>query len=134
MKFSRDEKKQPEINVTPLIDIVFILLIFLMVSTTFNFTNSMNVNLPAAKGDEKAITDNIRVVMTKDGLITVNGENTTVDKVEQYLGILKKTMPESTVIIEADKEVTHGLVVRVMDASRKAGYQKFAIAVEEEAK
>lgn len=134
MKFSRKEKKNPEINVTPLIDIVFILLIFLMVSTSFNFTNSMDVNLPAAKGDEKAITDNIRVVLTKDGQITVNGTQATSENIEQTLIEFKKTMPTSTVIIEADKEVTHGLVVHVMDASRKAGYQKFAIAVEEEAK
>lgn len=134
MKFSRDEKKNPDINVTPLIDIVFILLIFLMVSTTFNFTNSMKVNLPNAKGDQNAITDNIRVVMTQDGGISINGVGTSAERVEQDLAALKKTMPDSTVIIEADKQVTHGLVVHVMDASRKAGYQKFAIAVEEEAK
>lgn len=134
MKFSRDEKKNPDINVTPLIDIVFILLIFLMVSTSFNFTDSMDVNLPAAKGDEKAINDSIRIVLSKDGAITMNGEPYTAENIEQQLIEMKKTTPESTVIIEADTEVSHGRVVHVMDASRKAGYLKFAIAVEEEAK
>jgi biopolymer transport protein ExbD len=132
MKFSRDEKKHPEINVTPLIDIVFILLIFLMVSTSFNFTNSIDVNLPAAKGDEKPIVENIRVVMTKDGLITVNDQTVQIAEVEPVLTKYKETAPDATVVIEADKEVAHGQVVTVMDASRKAGYQKFAIAVEEQ--
>jgi len=132
MKFSREEKKNPEINVTPLIDIVFILLIFLMVSTSFNFTNSIDVNLPAAKGDEKPLVENIRIVMTKDGLITVNDQTLQISEVEGILTEFKKTAPAATVIIEADKEVAHGQVVTVMDASRKAGYEKFAIAVEEE--
>ncbi|TCK60454.1 ExbD/TolR family protein [Seleniivibrio woodruffii] len=132
MKFSREEKKNPEINVTPLIDIVFILLIFLMVSTSFNFTNSIDVNLPAAKGDEKPLVENIRIVMTKEGLITVNDQTVQIAEVEGILGEFKKTAPAATVIIEADKEVAHGQVVTVMDASRKAGYEKFAIAVEEE--
>lgn len=132
MKFSREEKKNPEINVTPLIDIVFILLIFLMVSTSFNFTNSIDVNLPAAKGDEKPLVENIRIVMTKEGLITVNDQTVQIAEVEGILGEFRKTAPAATVIIEADKEVAHGQVVTVMDASRKAGYEKFAIAVEEE--
>ncbi|MCD8554803.1 biopolymer transporter ExbD [Seleniivibrio sp.] len=132
MKFSRDEKKHPEINVTPLIDIVFILLIFLMVSTSFNFTNSIDVNLPAAKGDEKPLVENIRIVMTKDGVVTVNDNAVQITGVESLLEEFKKTAPDATVIIEADKEVSHGNVVTVMDASRKAGYTKFAIAVEEQ--
>lgn len=133
MKFSRDEKKNPDINVTPLIDIVFILLIFLMVSTSFNFTDSLDVNLPAAKGDEKSINDSIKIVLSKDGQININGEQFAPESLESKLVEMKKTTPESTVIIEADSDVSHGQVVHVMDASRKAGYLKFAIAVEEEA-
>lgn len=132
MKFSKQEEGNIEVNLTPLIDVVFLLLIFFMVSTTFIFSNSIDVNLPAAKGDETSVSENIRVVLTQSGLINIDGEVYEEGAVIAHLTEMKKTKPESTVIIEADKNVNHGKVVFVMDASRKAGFDKFAIAVEEE--
>lgn len=133
MRFSaKEDKENIEVNLTPLIDVVFLLLIFFMVSTTFIYSNSIDVNLPAAKGDETSISENIRVVLTQSGAINIDGKSYTEQQVLAQLKEMKKTQPESTVIIEADKNVTHGRVVFVMDASRKAGYDKFAIAVEEE--
>jgi biopolymer transport protein ExbD len=132
MRFSKKESKDIEVNLTPLIDVVFLLLIFFMVSTTFIYSNSIDVNLPAAKGDETSISENIRVVLTQSGVINIDGVAFEEAQVEAQLAEMKKNKPESTVIIEADKNVTHGRVVFVMDASRKAGFEKFAIAVEEE--
>ncbi|PLX67471.1 MAG: biopolymer transporter ExbD [Denitrovibrio sp.] len=132
MKFSKEEDTNIEVNLTPLIDVVFLLLIFFMVSTTFIYSNSIDVNLPAAKGDETSISENIRVVLTQAGVINIDGTPYVESDVETKLTEMKKQKPESTVIIEADKNVTHGRVVFVMDASRKAGFEKFAIAVEEE--
>ncbi len=134
MRFSREEKRQISVDITPLIDVVFLLLIFFMVSTTFIYSNSIDVNLPAAKGDEKQINDSIRIVLTKDGAITINGKTFASEAVQDELVKMKETIPDTTVIIEADTEVPHGQVVHIMDASRQAGYQKFAIAVEEEGK
>ncbi|MGE4319382.1 MAG: ExbD/TolR family protein [Deferribacterales bacterium] len=134
MRFSREEKRQISVDITPLIDVVFLLLIFFMVSTTFIYSNSIDVNLPAAKGDEKQINDSIRIVLTKDGEITINGKPFASEAVQDELVKMKETIPDTTVIIEADTEVPHGQVVHIMDASRLAGYQKFAIAVEEEGK
>lgn len=134
MRFSREEKRQISVDITPLIDVVFLLLIFFMVSTTFIYSNSIDVNLPAAKGDEKQINDSIRIVLTKDGEITINGKPFASEAVQDELVKMKETIPDTTVIIEADTEVPHGQVVHIMDASRLAGYQKFAIAVDEEAK
>jgi len=132
MRFTKKENNGIEVNITPLIDVVFLLLIFFMVSTTFIYSNSIDVNLPAAKGDETSISENIRVVLTQAGVITIDGVAFEEKQVESKLTEMKKNKPESTVIIEADKNVTHGKVVFVMDASRKAGFEKFAIAVEEE--
>lgn len=132
MRFSKEEDTNIEVNLTPLIDVVFLLLIFFMVSTTFIYSNSIDVNLPAAKGDETSVSDNIRVVLTQAGVINIDGTAYSESAVEDRLTEMKKQKPESTVIIEADKNVTHGRVVFVMDASRKAGFEKFAIAVEEE--
>jgi biopolymer transport protein ExbD len=133
MRFSaKEDKENIEVNLTPLIDVVFLLLIFFMVSTTFIYSNSIDVNLPAAKGDETSVSENIRVVLTQSGAINIDGTQFAENQVEAQLAEMKKNKPESTVIIEADKNVTHGRVVFVMDASRKAGFEKFAIAVEEE--
>jgi len=132
MRFSAKEDTNIEVNLTPLIDVVFLLLIFFMVSTTFIYSNSIDVNLPAAKGDETSISENIRVVLTQSGVINIDGAAFDEKDVLTQLTEMKKNKPESTVIIEADKNVTHGRVVFVMDASRKAGFEKFAIAVEEE--
>jgi biopolymer transport protein ExbD len=133
MRFSaKEDKENIEVNLTPLIDVVFLLLIFFMVSTTFIYSNSIDVNLPAAKGDETSVSENIRVVLTQSGAINIDGTQFAENQVEAQLAEMKRNKPESTVIIEADKNVTHGRVVFVMDASRKAGFEKFAIAVEEE--
>lgn len=132
MRFTKKENDNIEVNLTPLIDVVFLLLIFFMVSTTFIYTNSIDVNLPAAKGNESSIAENIRVVVTQAGVINIDGKTVDEKNVESRLADIKKAKPDSTVIIEADKNVTHGRVVFVMDASRKAGFEKFAIAVEEE--
>jgi len=132
MKFRKDENSNIEVNLTPLIDVVFLLLIFFMVSTTFIYSNSIDVDLPAAKGDETSISENIRVVLTPAGAISIDGVAFEEKGVEAKLTDMKKSKPESTVIIEADKAVNHGRVVFIMDVSRKAGFEKFAIAVEEE--
>ena len=133
MRFNNTHKdKTFEINITPLIDVVFLLLIFFMVSTTFIFSNSIEVDLPQAKGDEVSVSDNIRVTINKQGGIAVNGLTHPDTSVPDVLRDLKQRMPQGTVIIEADSGVNHGKVVFVMDASRKAGFDKFAIAVEEE--
>lgn len=132
MRFSNKETSNIEVNLTPLIDVVFLLLIFFMVSTTFIYSNSIDVNLPAAKGDETSISENIRVVLTQAGVINIDGRAYQERDVQAHLTEMKKQKPESTVIIEADKNVSHGRVVFIMDASRKAGFDRFAIAVEEE--
>jgi len=134
MRFNNKNGKDKsfEINLTPLIDIVFLLLIFFMVSTTFIYSDSIKVNLPSAKGEQVQEKKDIRVSLNKKGMIFVNGKVIDDDKLLATLKNKKKEMPDVTVIIEADRGVTHGKVVFVMDASRKAGYEKFAIAVEEQ--
>jgi biopolymer transport protein ExbD len=132
MKFSKQEKGHVDVNLTPLIDVVFLLLIFFMVSTTFIYSNSIDVNLPAAKGDETSVAENVRVVLTQAGTINIDGKAVEESAVINTLESIKEKSPNSTVIIEADRSVSHGRVVFVMDASRKAGFAKFAIAVEEE--
>lgn len=133
MKF-RDKKKDRtlDVNLTPLIDVVFLLLIFFMVSTSFVFTNSLKVNLPKAKGDGVDVKKNISIIITKDEKFVIDGKPIERFRLLEKLKILYKKNSEATVVLQADAESKHGDVVFVMDQSKKAGYDKFAIAAEEE--
>jgi biopolymer transport protein ExbD len=133
MKFRSDQKNTNlEINLTPLIDVVFLLLIFFMVSTTFVYTNSLKVNLPKAKGESVETKKNINIVITKQGVITIDGKDVSKLTFGKKLQDLYSKNPNATIIIQADKDSKHGDVVFVMDESKKAGYDRFAIAAEEE--
>jgi len=133
MRFRENSKdKGLDINLTPLIDVVFLLLIFFMVSTTFVYTNSLKVNLPKAKGESVETKKNVNVSITKSGQIVLNGKE--ISKVAFIAAIksMYEKNPSASVIIQADKDSKHGDVVFVMDESKKAGFERFAIAAEEE--
>lgn len=120
-----------DINLTPLIDVVFLLLIFFMVSTTFVYTNSLKVNLPKAKGEAVENRKNVNITVSVAGDILINGKKALKN---DFPGLILKEFeknPSATVIIEADKMSKHGDVVFVMDESKKAGFEKLAIAAEE---
>jgi len=133
MKFKESSKdKGLEINLTPLIDVVFLLLIFFMVSTTFVYTNSLKVNLPKAKGESVETQKNVNVSITKVGALLVNGKEVPKIAFKNKIKKLYSENPNAIVIIQADKDSKHGDVVFVMDESKKAGFDRFAIAAEEE--
>lgn len=133
MKFRDDKKTRGvDINLTPLIDVVFLLLIFFMVSTTFIYTDSLNVNLPKAKGENVEVKQNINIVVSQDGSIHINGNRISKTGLSRKLNELHKNMPDATVILQADKKSTHGDVVFVMDYCKRAGFEKLAIATEKE--
>lgn len=132
MKF-RSEKKDSNIviNITPLIDVVFILLIFFAVTTSFVSPSSIQVDLPKAKGDAVEQKKNIRIAVDNKGILYLEGKEIKDEDLEMSLVELKKTLPDATVIIEADEKSLHGKVVFVIDKARAADYMKFAIATEE---
>ena len=129
MKFSRPRSRSEEvfINLTPLIDVVFLLLIFFMVSTTFaTIRYGIKVDLPRTTTPEEKIEENIVISITKDNQIYLGKKWV---KEENLVSLLRKEIKRkgSLVIINADKEVKHGTVVRVMDLARKAGAGKLGI-------
>jgi len=133
MKFRNEtDNDNLNLNITPLIDVVFLLLIFFMVSTTFIYTDSIKVNLPEAKGEGIQVKDNIVITVTEDEHIFINSKNIAKPLIFENLRNLKKKNSKSTVIIQADKKATHGIVVYIMDQSKKAGFDHFAISIENE--
>jgi biopolymer transport protein ExbD len=119
-----------DINVTPLVDIVLVLLIIFMVTASYIVNASIKVDLPkAASGTDQARTT-LALTLARDGTLFLNGEKSDEGAVTRFIGGELPKNPDLQAIIAADKIVPHGSVVRVIDLVKRAGVRKFAINVE----
>ena len=131
MKFRHPKKSDASFNLTPLIDVVFQLLIFFMVTTTFvNLENRVKVNLPSGDFAAAEQTINITVTVTEDNTIYLNGKLIDPLKITENIAKELKKTPGKIVVLEADKNVLHGKVISVMDLLKKGGADKIAIATQ----
>ncbi len=121
---------QVQVPLTSLIDIVFLLLVFFLLTSNFITANKIDVNLPEASSATPQTRANITVTIDASGDIHVEGKPVLLDGVEN---IIKKRIadePGIGVVIRADKSVTLGLAVPVMDAARSAGADRILLAAE----
>lgn len=131
MKIRRERKFSAGIHIdmTPMVDVMMLLVIFFMMSTTFLIAYpGFVVNLPRASAANDQPPDNIMVVVGRDGQIAVADRPVTLGELAAVAAAQAQRQP--TVYIKADKEVAHGRVVEVMDTVRKAGVAKISVAVE----
>jgi len=129
MKFPHPDKKSAHFDLTPLIDVVFLLLIFFMLTTTFlNLESRIKVNLPTGDFAAAEPSENITITITENNTIYFNGRLIDPLKITENVATELKEDPERLVVLEADKNVLHGKVVRVMDLIKKGGADKIAIA------
>ena len=118
-------------NLTPLIDVVFLLLIFFMVTTTFKTESELSVDLPQATNQAQRSETDITVVVQANGSVNINGvmlpsyDVTTIQRGLSETGLVG---PDISVAIEADKDATHQMVIAVLDAVAKSGYSKIHLA------
>ncbi len=123
-----------QLDVTPLADIVFLLLIFFMLSSTFVSQPGISIKLPKSRAREIRAEEQLMLTITKDNIIYVNKNRVSINDLEKELRLLIAARSEKVVIIRADAGVTHGLVVEALDAARNAGADKLAIATEKKRK
>ena len=125
MNFRPRREEEVDVNLTPLIDVVFLLLIFFMVSTTFIRESEIELTLPEASAEARdEPVDKIDIAIDKSGRFFVNGSaliNTQLATIRQALNDAKPDDGDPIVIISADAAATHQSVVTVMDAARQAG-------------
>lgn len=126
------KKEELDVNITPLIDIVFLLLIFFMVSTTFDRESEIEVTLPEAT-ISKIVRDDItiEVTVTNQGTFFINGQrvvNTQISTLKQAMLKVAKGRSDPPIIINADGNATHQAVVSVMDAARQLGFIHLSFA------
>jgi biopolymer transport protein ExbD len=129
-----DEPETPfQINIVPMIDVIFAILTFFIMSTLFlNRSAGLSVNLPSAKTAEVKQNAPIYITLEKDGDVFLERKKVTFDNLTTSLDGLIKGKPESLVVINADKQVDHGQVVKVMDRVRQVEGAKLAIAAQQE--
>ncbi len=135
MKLYDEEREEPEINLTSLIDVVFLLLIFFMVSTTFDRQSVLSLELPeAGMAQTEALPNLVELVITDDGRMFIN-DNQLADErpatVQAAIAEQFAANDDATLVIRADAEAPHRLVVRVLDAAAAEGIQRLTIAAVE---
>lgn len=135
MQFRRQRQEEVSVNLTPLIDVVFLLLIFFMVSTTFTRETRLAVTLPQATGVPQVEKERqVEVVVSSSGGYLVNGEKLARDDVNTLRSVLLRLGEEGTDIpftITADANATHQAVVRVMDVAGQLGFTNLSITTQE---
>jgi len=122
------QKGGSEINMTPMIDIVFILLIFFLVTTSFVKETGVDVNRPSAQTSERQERGNILIAITVNGEIWIENHLVDIRAVRANVERMLAENPEAAAIVTADKESTTGLLVEVVDQARLAGISNVSIA------
>lgn len=135
MKFNRRNKREElAINITPLIDVVFLLLIFFMVTTTFSRETRLLVNLPEANAEAaESSPEQIEILVGRDGSYSINGRalvNSRLETLMQGLEIESGGDRGLPILLIADAEATHQSVVTAMDGIGQSGFTRLSIATQ----
>jgi biopolymer transport protein ExbD len=128
-RISRKEDES-EINLTPMLDVVFIMLIFFIVTASFVKEAGIDVNRPGAVTAESKGHASIFIAISKDGQIWIDRRQVDVRAVGANIERLLAENPQGSVVIQADKDSKNGLLVQVMDAARMAGVKDVSIATD----
>ena len=136
MKFPRSAKPDTGINLTPLIDVVFLLLIFFMVTTTFTRETRMLITLPEADGEALVSEQQVvlELVVSRDGSYSVNGQNLINGDIKTIMAALKEASEgnkDIPLMITADAQSTHQAVITAMDAAGRLGFESLNIATQQ---
>lgn len=127
MKVERDREVMAEINVTPFVDVMLVLLIIFMVTAPL-LQQGIDVNLPKAKGKDMPPEERIALIIKRDQKIYLNDTPVTVGEMRRKLESVSKMNPN--VFLKADKDVPYGLVAEVMGEIKEAGIEKLGMVTE----
>ena len=130
MRIPRKALEKARIEIIPMIDVIFFLLVFFMVSTlSMTINRGLPVNLPTATTAQKERRDNVSLMVMQDGKMFLNKEPITLQNMGQRVKAVLASDPQLAVVINADGQVLHSTVVEILDELRQAGVSGLAIAV-----
>ena len=130
MNFGGERKRSPLVNVTPLIDALFLLLIFFMVSSSFRDLPGIQLDLPEAKTGEAVQSTGVEVQIDRQGIIRLEGRIVGSGQLEERLSQALEQSDSRDLYLRADQGVPYGKVVEVMDAARVAKVSRLIVATE----
>ncbi len=120
-----------DINITPFVDVVLVLLVIFMVTTPIMIKDSLKVNLPKTLTSDSTNTSvSVGIAISKEGQLFWSGSLISIEDFQSKLVTLSKSAPETKFLISADTEALHGDVVRVIDQLKKNNLNSFAIQIE----
>lgn len=126
----RVEEDDSDINLTPMLDIVFIMLIFFVVTTSFVKESGIEINRPGAVTAERKERASILIAIDDNGRVWMDRRQIDIRAVRANIERVLAENPQGSVVIQADKESRNGVLVRVMDSARQAGVESVSIAAE----
>lgn len=133
MKLPASAKKKARIEIIPMIDTMFFLLVFFMIATlSMTIQHGMPVNLPTAESATDKVPEQISLTLTHEGTLYYNKDLIELSELELRLTTLRQNDPDPSIVINADEQVSHGQVIKVMDLIRLAGIPNMAIATKPE--
>ena len=131
MKFSRRARQEVEVNLTPLIDVVFLLLIFFMVSTTFTKETHLSIDLPESSSQSNRVADlQIEILITREGDFAINGValiNREQSTLRAAIGKVSEGDTTIPMVITADSATPHQSVVTALDVAGQLGFSRLSI-------
>ena len=134
MNFRRGSRDEPEINLIPFIDVLLVVLIFLMLSTTYSKFTELQIKLPLADAEQQRdYPKEVIVAVSSDGRYVVNKtavEGRTIEAISAALAGAAKAGKDSVIIISADASATHQAVITVMEAARRSGFLQITFATQ----
>ena len=130
MRIPRKALEKARIEIIPMIDVIFFLLVFFMISTlSMTINRGLPVNLPTAATSQKEMRDNVSLTVLQDGHMFLNKEPITLQDMGSRVKAALASDPQLAVVINADGQVLHSTVVDILDELRQAGVSGLAIAV-----
>lgn len=131
MAFLRKKTEDPKVDLTPMVDVVFLLLIFFMISTTFVENPGISIKLPSSSAQTSVkAPKEIKIYLSQKGDIFFKGETISIKELKSLLMSYRGQAGSMTFLLLADRNALHGRVVEVMDVARVAGFSKIAIGTE----
>ena len=124
------EQDESEVNLTPMLDVVFIMLIFFIVTASFVKESGIDVTRPDAATAERKERGSILVAISESGQVWIDKRHVDIRAVRANIERLAAENPQGAVVIQADKNSKNGILVQVMDAARLAGVESVSIAAE----
>ncbi len=134
IEISSTRRAETGLNITPLVDIVFLLLIFFLLTAFFIKPQGLSVNLPRADAPPAPAEEEVVVVVEEGGLIKLSGVMVSLDELESQVKTALSSRPESPVLIKADSKVNLERAVQVMERCNNAGAHRLIIATESPAR